>query len=439
MKGISITNFLSALAASCILFSCAETVEEPQIPETDSEVSPKIQRIIDLANSEAERYFPSKSRSEARIAKASGIKTVCENSSRGENDTLIYVVNYENNNGFALISAVDADDPVLAVVPNGSYDPAVGTDNPGFNMFMEAAKYNASNAVIDTTLTIIPGGYPMTDDGKYVKQEDEVEIHFGPVKRIGAQHVWGQTGIYGQYCPEGITGCVPITIACIAAYLRYRNNLNNRIYYTFPGADVPYEDIEWIEIFRHHSSFAYHSDGSHIEHVCWAADKDAVHKSLGRICRQIGYDGNAQYFNGHSGYVNNDSISRLLRKYLPEFEVTEFADFGTFRTMNCIERGLVLITANTNYIPSYTHTWYTDGYEYKKIAHKTYISDPPLPDLGYMWVLQKTTYTEVCKNYMFWNWNGEYDGWFSESVLNPRKGTNEKYIDAKYIAVMEKK
>ena len=40
---------------------------------------------------------------------------------------------------------------------------------------------------------------------------------------------------------------------------------------------------------------------------------------------------------------------------------------------------------------------------------------------------------------MFWNWNGEYDGWFSESVLNPRKGTNEKYIDAKYIAVMEKK
>lgn len=437
MKGISITNFLSALAASCILFSCAETVEEPQIPEIDSEVSPKIQRIIDLANSEAERYFPSKSRGEARIAKASGIRTVCENSSRGENDTLIYIVNYENNNGFALISAVDADDPVLAVVPNGSYDPAVGTDNPGFNMFMEAAKYNASNAVIDTALTIIPGGYPMTDDGKYVKIVKKLDVHFGPAQRINNPHGWGQTGIYGQYCPTGRTGSAPIAVASIIAYMRYFYNLNNRINYTFPGADIPYEDVEWIEIFRHHNSLAYFQDGSHIEHICWAADKDAVHKTIGRLCRQIGYDAGASYQYGQDVTVNKSLIPGIFRKYLPEFNVSEFTDFGTFKTMNFINTGLIYLRAHKRLNPNMIHDWYTDGYEYKRYEHRYYVSDPPTSNGVYNWTYWKSTYSETLLNSMKWNWDGEYDGWYSVSPLYVG-GSTDPYVDIEYVAITNK-
>lgn len=441
MKTITIISFLSAIAASAVLFSCSESVEEPPNPDTDSEVSPKIQRIIDIANREAERYFPSNSRAEARIAKASGIKAVCDNTSRGANDTLIYVVNYENDKGFALISGAETADPVLAVVPKGSYDPEVGTDNPGFNLFMEAAKHNAYDANIDTVgkVDIKPGDYGMTIDGKYVKTEDEIVTHFGPVERVGSKHGWGETGIYGQYCPKGITGCVPLTIACITSYMRYRANLNNRIYYTFPGADVSYEDIEWIEIYRHHHSEAYYSDGTHIEHACWAADKEAVHKSIGRICRQIGYEGNALYNNKYSGYVEPEKIHGLLQKYLPEFEITELADFGTTKTMNCLDRGLVLLKAETNYLPSTMHVWYTDGYEYKKTAHKTYHADPPAPGLNYSWELVETTYSESSFNHMLWGWNGEHDGWYNESALKPFKEGKEKFIETQYIAVMEKK
>lgn len=441
MNTLSFTAILSALAASAIMFSCTQSIEEPTIPKTDNAVSPKLQRIIDLANNEAERLFPTNSRSDIRIANATGIKTVCENSSRGESDTLIYVVNYENNNGFALISAIDSTEPVLAVVPNGNYDPEMGTDNPGFNLYMDAAKYYAANAANDTIgkIEITPGGYGMTVDGKYVKTEDEVVVHYGPINRIKVPHAWGPAGIYGQYCPTGISGCVPIPIACITAYMRYRNNLHNRIYYTFPGADVPYEDIEWIEIFRHHSSLAYYNDGTHIEHICWAADKDAVHKSIGRICRQIGYDGDALYDNAYNGYIKPERISGLLKKYLPEFDITELADFGTFKTMNCIERGLVFLKAKTNYLPSTMHAWYTDGYEYQKTAHKKYLADPPAEGMKYNWQLVETTYSEKCLNYMRWCWNGEYDGWYSDTVLKPRKEGKEQFIEAQYIAVMEKK
>lgn len=142
----SITLFL--MFASGVFFSCTQAGDEPTIPKADIEINPKIQSVIALANSEAERLFPAESRAEEREATASGIKTICNRESRGQNDTLIYVVNYEDNKGFALISAVDDSQPVLAVVPNGSYDPEIGTDNPGFNLFMDAATYNALN---DTT------------------------------------------------------------------------------------------------------------------------------------------------------------------------------------------------------------------------------------------------------------------------------------------------
>lgn len=64
--------------------------------------------------------------------------------SRTANDTLLFVVNYGNDNGFAIISAKKDHDGLLAVTNNGTYTEGVEFDNPGMNMMMKNAIAYAS-------------------------------------------------------------------------------------------------------------------------------------------------------------------------------------------------------------------------------------------------------------------------------------------------------
>lgn len=387
-----------------------------------------------MANSEAERLFPAESRAEEREATASGIKTICNRESRGQNDTLIYVVNYEDNKGFALISAVDDSQPVLAVVPNGSYDPEIGTDNPGFNLFMDAATYNALNDTTKKRDPVIDPDYPININGKYEKTVKKEVVHYGPAKRISAPFHWGQDDIYGQFCPNGLCGCAPLAIASIVTWARYHYEMDSRFYYTYPNADIPYEDITWIEIMRHHSSkYSYGNEWS-IEHVCWAEDQDAVHKSIGRICRQIGYDMNANYkFDPHATSVIRGIAHRYLKQYIPELVIT-IGDFDGFRQMQLIDKGILYLEAALKDDFSNGHSWVCDGYDYIKTEVKKYEADPPAPGLNLSWQLVSTTYEEKMLSYMRWGWHGIYDGWYASKVLEPGEYS---FVSTKYVAVCD--
>lgn len=58
------------------------------------------------------------------------------------NDTLLYVVNYADNNGFVVISANKNTEGLLAVTETGNYNPTISdyTENQGFATFMDMAK-----------------------------------------------------------------------------------------------------------------------------------------------------------------------------------------------------------------------------------------------------------------------------------------------------------
>lgn len=411
---------ISLALVGTLLFSCNQA-EDLQLPVEENMPDSKTQWVLDLAQSEAERLFPPQGRADVRVAKVSGLKAVCDNNSRGESDTLIYVVNYEDNKGFALISATGAEQPVLAVVPEGNYDPSVGTDNPGFNLFMAAARNNAKSDSLKKEIT--PAGYPMNIYGQYVKTEEKVITQYGPVKRINYCHKWGPGDVFGQYCPNQNAGCVAVTALSVVSYI-FKDD-TTRVEYTYPGADINSEYIDWGELRRHQCSSATYNDGTTIEHTCWAKDKEAIHKSIGRICRQFGYDANASYNKIPATTVVAPSrIPALLRKHLPDCTVTEFADFVAFRTMRCIDKGLIFLSGNLKYSPYTNHTWFTDGYDYSKIEVKEYVAYPPAPGLNYAWILNKTYYRERMYNFMRWGWNGEYDGWYSGTELDPERSGN---------------
>ena len=52
------------------------------------------------------------------------------------NDTLMYVFNFEDNQGFAIVSASKETEGLIAVTESGSYDPSTSSDIDGFNIYM---------------------------------------------------------------------------------------------------------------------------------------------------------------------------------------------------------------------------------------------------------------------------------------------------------------
>ena len=199
------------------VFACSETdnaLVSPQQETTQRSVFSQFRserEAIVAAIKTADKLYPKvSSRSTRSVA---GVKAITSTSSRsGETDTLIYVVNFEDNGGYALISAPRAADEVLAVVGEGAFNPEEGSDNPGLNLFLDAA----ANYVSALAWTGEIGGDTIprlpTDDDKHpaflVKTDTIAE--YGGTHHIPDDFGWGQGGIYGAYCPNGIAGCAQL-------------------------------------------------------------------------------------------------------------------------------------------------------------------------------------------------------------------------------------
>lgn len=91
---------------------------------------------VQIANDIAAQMDGVNSRTQGRIARNGGVRVVGGRPSRSD-ETFMYVVEYDNEKGFALISSNPASEtPVLAVIDDGTFDEAVNAGNPGFDSFL---------------------------------------------------------------------------------------------------------------------------------------------------------------------------------------------------------------------------------------------------------------------------------------------------------------
>ena len=54
-------------------------------------------------------------------------------------DTLLYAVNFSNNNGYILVGADRRTDPIFGIIDNGSFSDESITTNPNFAFFLDLA------------------------------------------------------------------------------------------------------------------------------------------------------------------------------------------------------------------------------------------------------------------------------------------------------------
>lgn len=350
---------------------------------------------------------------------------IVSNSTRSGSDTLLYIVEYTGNDGFAIISARKDVEPILAVIDQGDYTSEQTSTNQSFqNVFIKIMDYasKTSPTVIKYSSTVPP--HPELQPGYYDT------ISPGPKKEPLVKVSWGQEWPEGIYCPNKIAGCGPIAAAQIMSAMKKPTSIS----YSFNEIDISYETIEWNNIVKHKKNrFIYSACSSNF---CEATDE--VHKTIARIARQIGEMSHATYIMNPpatSTYALNvvNTITSLTGIDVVSEGNTPLSLYKTLNSslshLSTVTHDKVAYVRGTNTISSdgtYNrdgsgHAWVADGtwelgltIRYWNIAATT---DPSQPS-----IMTPTIIRESAKYIHFnWGWNGNCNGYFLVDVLNPNK------------------
>ena len=383
---------LSLLAVVSLMTACSyqEIVEsaptEPNKPVNSirsyAEALKIAQEAIPILNKEATTRGESNNRkidiSEKTVIKLD-IKTRAKNCS---NDTLIYVFNFENNEGFALVSASPNTEGLLAITEKGHCDPSTRSNVCGFEIFLDMAKDYVANS----------GNRDLID---YMDSVSTTYAYVGPYVTVK----WGQTHPEGEFCPNGIAGCTNTAMAQIMSYFHYPSSIS----LTYSGRDKSSQNLYW-------SAMENHSTG-HSVIVC---GDTITHKSIGRLHRQLGELNNSTY--GTNGTNANTNLIK------PTFVTLGYTCgywenySGTSARSELNNSHIFLMRGVTS--AEEGHAWVFDGYMTKTETHYEMVN------YGSGWVpTGEIHYRTSYYNHMNWGWYGENNGYFSENVYNTSQAT----------------
>lgn len=185
-------------------------------------------------------------------------------------DTLLYIINYKDNAGFAVISAKRSTEPVIAVIESGRFTSLEESDNPGFSICMKMAIDYVANAPARTLSTAGGDSHTLYE----IKSEQTVLVD----DTISHKTVdWGQEGIYGGYCSNGLSGCGSTAAGIAMSYFRFPESIELR------HNKREYFDLNWEAINRHTIGL-----------YCWSC-LDETHEAIGRLLRELGFRSKAVY------------------------------------------------------------------------------------------------------------------------------------------------
>ena len=348
-----------------------------------------------------------------------GVKAVVFPRTKGatgayDSDTLMYVFNYEDNQGYVIVSANPATEGLIAVTESGHYDPAEDIENPGFKLYMELAKQRImlikhppldstklnDSLLIDETDTTSGGGYtpnPQFDQTKRVS-EKVVTSRVYPVitKR------WGQRNPEGWSCPNKISGCMNTAAFIIMSYFSYPSTLH--LTYL---EDAPTITIDWGRIHDHVKS----GDTCNIQ----------THNQISYICREIGYRSNSNYYNTDPKSTGTTSVNIKNALTGLGYNVSSSKTYSAGCLANPLEEGWKALMfakikdkASSSDDEGDGHGWVVDGVYNYYIYTREYL----MAGGTSTWVLQSESTTYYKYNHVNWGWNGLDNGYYSANTFD---------------------
>ena len=317
-------------------------------------------------------------------------------------DTLMYVVNYTDNQGFAVVSASRNTEELLAVTENGHYNPDGTTiDNPGFRMFMEMAEDYVSNAILrhpphkDTTRTDTFGlGFKV-----FMWDTTYSQVNIEPKVKVQ----WYQVQPEGWYCSNGHCGCAITAAAQAMSYYRFPSSIK----LNYSGAPNTVTNLFWEGI------LAQHKHSNYQETITCSCNHE-IHKQIGYLCRQLGKSSNSNYSNPLQTGTTINNIRTTLKNL--GYTVSETQSYTNSAVLSNVNLDRILLVGGKTSTDA--HMWLIDGCQQKTMIVKVYLVDPTYPVCDITTL--RETYSTLLKDlvHINWGWGGVDNGYYNNNVFN---------------------
>lgn len=308
-------------------------------------------------------------------------------------DTLMYVFNYDNNEGFAIVNADVRMDPFICVTESGSFTGEGNTGNPAFDSYLEDVKEIIfMSRFVDEPLEPI-------DSLKFdpIPYKYKVNRYEGSFVLPLLSTKWGQQDIYGAYCPNLISGCVATAVGQIMAFHQYPSTLVTSV------AMGNYAQGESI-------SLHWYYVNSHVTIHVGNKPCTPYHSEISALLRDVGNQVGMSYNPGSSSAFSAN-VPNALQHYGYTAGALVDANVSTIKASLDNHRPVYMRgTSATS-----GHAWVADGYKDYLLYEDTYAQAYPNP--GY-YLVSSTLIEEVHALHINWGWNGTCNGYFNFNIYN---------------------
>ena len=343
---------------------------------------------------------------------ANGVKTYSKNVTRSDgsvsNDPLLYVFNFNDDKGFAVVSANRATEGLLAVVENGSYDPNSKWDDSSFaNECLENLKKYAEKAKsADKGVTRSTNAQGSELSSQYSSVDYDIVRDYVSINKIAPKLKveWGQRGDIASWCPNKIAGSGPIALAQIMSFHKWPRHIN----LTHLDNRDNYQNWELMVTYKNSN-----------------AKIPSSFIQFPAFIREIGHRTGAKY-------LSNQTVTDISK--LRSFMISQQYAVSDLFTLNLwvgvYSRGLtdmikkltkmsfIVVQANSVTKSGNTHTFVIDGCDYYYRSEMVYKKGTRELVDG------STTYNYL--NHINWGEGGTYNGYYSVYALT--EPTDEVFL-----------
>lgn len=366
------------------------------------------------------------SRSSHRTINRDDAFAICSGSAQSRNsDTLLYIFNYDDNAGYAIVSASLNTEGLLAVAESGRLDSKEHSEVPGVNMFIDLAKsYVANSDTGKVTIGDKIGGGISTP----TMQKEVTDTPYSHIIEPRIKLNWGQDGVEGLLFPNRIAGCATIAALNAFTYLEQPTSIQ------LTKLDKSIMSVNWQSI----KGLSLKSTNGEPYHTTETAS------TISKLCREFalrcGIKG-PELTSNKSTEINPMDMYNILKEILPTASISNiYSYYDAEHSLPGIE--IVFGYYKDSSDATVGHGWVVDGSQFYKIRHRRYIK----PDTSPHWTL--TDEFNRTEEYMHvnWGWHGANNGFYSKGVFDTSRaksidyrfaGNNVRYynIDIKFFNV----
>ena len=372
---------------------------------------------IEIATKALNEFYPVTSRSGRDLSQMNVVLLNKPASRNSDITNPLYVVNFGNESGYAIISADKETEPLLAVTESGSITSLDNVDNPGLRLFLDGAIHGEMNQTTAIKQKIDTIG-EMVD----VYRNDTL-FHAQNTIAPRLTVKWGQRYPEGELCPNGICGCVATAAAQALSYFKYPETLK----LTYPERNANDIVLDWDNMKR--------IDSKNYDYWRIHTQYDI---QLSTLCRELGHQIEAKYKDNST----SASLYKLMNKLmlilpLDRLSKSEYG-WAIPETNKILKNGIILmagaeITKDENGEEHESaHAWIIDGYIYKNYTVRVFKRKINMANEILDYQFDKTE----LYSHVNWGWNGQDNGYFSNSNFNP---SNHRYTQRfEYFAIYSK-